>query len=408
MADTAGGLESSARARGVERVKFPCFDGFRALAAISVLVTHVAYLSGFDIHSRFGAFTARMDVGVAVFFMISGFLLYRPFVASRIAGRHGPRPASYFWRRALRILPAYWLALTITVFVLHVPKELPSAKNLFLFYGLLHPYSVDNFFGPILSSYTLTTEISFYVFLPLYAFVIARAAATPQPQAQMRRELVVLAGLVAAGVVYRAVVTAADFDATRTAQLQNVLPGWVDVFAIGMVLAVISAWITHRRVAAPAGLDRRWAPTVCWALAAAAFVAISLWIGKPPRGQVTYTFWEDMGIHYLYLAVALFFLLPGIFGSQREGAIRRLLRNPAVVFLGLISYGLYLWNETLMEKYIEWTSSTPFNTSFPVMLLIVFVATSMVATISYLVVEKPVLSLKSWVPDRRPARSSVT
>jgi peptidoglycan/LPS O-acetylase OafA/YrhL len=74
----------------------------------------------------------------------------------------------------------------------------------------------------------------------------------------------------------------------------------------------------------------------------------------------------------------------------------------------LISYGLYLWNETLMEKYIEWTSSTPFNTSFPVMLLTVFVATSMVATISYLVVEKPVLSLKSWVPDRRPARSSVT
>ncbi len=404
MADTAGGLESSARARGVERVKFPCFDGFRALAAISVLVTHVAYLSGFDIHSRFGAFTARMDVGVAVFFMISGFLLYRPFVASRLAGSHGPRPASYFWRRALRILPAYWVALTITVFVLHVPKELPSAKNLFLFYGLLHPYSVDNFFGPILSSYTLTTEISFYVFLPLYAFVIARAAATPQPQAQMRRELVILTGLVAAGVVYRAAVTAADFDATRTAQLQNVLPGWIDVFAIGMVLAVASAWITQRRIAAPAGLDRRWAPAACWTLAAAAFVAISLWIGKPPRGEVTYTFWEDMGIHYLYLAVALFFLLPGIFGSQREGAIRRVLRSPAVVFLGLISYGLYLWNETLMEKYIEWTSSTAFNTSFPVMLLAVFVATSLVATISYVVVERPALSLKSWVSDRRPAR----
>src|SRR6266540_3552311 len=230
MADTAGGLESSARARGVERVKFPCFDGFRALAAISVLVTHVAYLSGFDIHSRFGAFTARMDVGVAVFFMISGFLLYRPFVASRLAGSHGPRPASYFWRRALRILPAYWVALTITVFVLHVLKELPSAENLFLFYGL----------------------------------VIARAAATPQPQAQMRRELVILTGLVAAGVVYRAAVTAADFDATRTAQLQNVLPGWIDVFAIGMVLAVASAWITQRRTAAPAGLDRRWAPPRSW------------------------------------------------------------------------------------------------------------------------------------------------
>jgi peptidoglycan/LPS O-acetylase OafA/YrhL len=407
MTEAAGGLESAARPRGVERVKFPCFDGFRALAAISVLITHVAYLSGFDIHSPLGALTARMDVGVAVFFMISGFLLYRPFVASRLEGRRGPRPAAYFWRRALRILPAYWLALTVTVFVLHVPKELPSAKSLLLYYALLHPYNVDNFFGPILSSYTLTTEISFYVFLPVYAFVIARTLGTTTPQVQVRREFAVLAGLVTAGVVYRAAVTAAHFDAPRTAQLQNILPGWIDVFAIGMTLALVSAWITRRRVAAPAGLDRRRAPACSWALAAAAFLAISLWIGKPPRGQVVYTFWEDMGIHYMYLAVALFFLLPGIFGPQRDGGVRRLLRSPAVVFLGLISYGLYLWNETLMEKYIEWTSSTAFNTSFPVMLLAVFVATSVVATISYVVLERPVLSLKPWVPDRRPARATV-
>src|SRR5215813_8286885 len=111
MTETAGGLESPGQAPA-ERVKFPCFDGFRALAAISVLITHVAFLSGFDIHSSFGAFTARMDVGVAVFFMISGFLLYRPFVAARLDGRPAPRILLYARRRALRILPAYWVALT--------------------------------------------------------------------------------------------------------------------------------------------------------------------------------------------------------------------------------------------------------------------------------------------------------
>jgi peptidoglycan/LPS O-acetylase OafA/YrhL len=405
MTETAGGLESPAQAPG-QRVKFPCFDGFRALAAISVLITHVAYLSGFDIHSGLGAFTARMDVGVAVFFMISGFLLYRPFVAARLAERHGSRPLAYFWRRALRIFPAYWVALTITVFVLHVPKNLPSTRDLVLDYGLLHPYSLNNFFGPILSSYTLTTEISFYLFLPVWAFLLSRSAATAAQQ--VRRELTLLAGLFVVGIAYRAAVTAPDFDALRTAQLQNILPGWLDVFAVGMALAVVSAWVAQRRAAAPARLDRRWAPPVCWGLAVAAFVAISLWIGKPPRGLVTYTFSEDMGIHYLYLAVAVFFLLPGIFGPQKEGAIRRVLRHPAVVFLGLISYGLYLWNETLIEKYVEWTNSTPFNTSFPVMLLVVFVATTIVATISYLVVERPALSLKGRVSDRRPARTAVT
>jgi peptidoglycan/LPS O-acetylase OafA/YrhL len=404
MTETAGGLESPAQAPG-ERVKFPCFDGFRALAAISVLITHVAYLSGFDIHSGFGAFTARMDVGVAVFFMISGFLLYRPFVAARIAERHGPRPLVYFWRRALRIFPAYWVALTITVFALHVPKELPSARDLLLDYGLFHPYSVSNFFGPILSSYTLTTEISFYVFLPVWAFLLARSAATPRQQ--VRLELTALAGLFVVGIAYRAAVTALDFDALRTTQLQNILPGWIDVFAVGMALAIISSWVAQRRIAAPAGLDRRWAPPACWALAALSFVTISLWIGKPPPGLVTYTFSEDMSIHYLYMAVAAFFLLPGIFGPQKDGPIRRILRNPAVVFLGLVSYGLYLWNETLLEKYVEWTNSTPFNTSFPAMLFVVFVATTLVATISYLLVERPILSLKSRVPDRQPAPTAV-
>jgi peptidoglycan/LPS O-acetylase OafA/YrhL len=100
--------------------------------------------------------------------------------------------------------------------------------------------------------------------------------------------------------------------------------------------------------------------------------------------------------------------LPGIFGPQKEGAIRRVLRHPVVVFLGLVSYGMYVWNETLMEKYIEWRNSTPFNTSFLTMLVVVFVVTTIVATLSYLLVERPMLSLKRRVPDRRPTRTAVT
>ena len=60
MTDAAvGGLESAAEPRGPDRITFPCFDGFRALAAIVVLVTHVAFLSGFNGRSRFGAEPGR-------------------------------------------------------------------------------------------------------------------------------------------------------------------------------------------------------------------------------------------------------------------------------------------------------------------------------------------------------------
>ena len=91
MTDAAG-LESAARTGRATR--FPAFDGIRAVAALAVLTTHVAQANGTNTHSRIGAFTARLDVGVAVFFLISGFLLYRPFVVARLAGSPAPRAAS--------------------------------------------------------------------------------------------------------------------------------------------------------------------------------------------------------------------------------------------------------------------------------------------------------------------------
>ena len=101
---------------------FPAMDGYRALAALAVLLAHVALLSGIvRTNTAFGPYLARADVGVSVFFLLSGFLLYRPFVAARLAGRPSGSLGGYVRRRALRILPAYWFALTIVAFVLQAP-----------------------------------------------------------------------------------------------------------------------------------------------------------------------------------------------------------------------------------------------------------------------------------------------
>src|SRR4051812_18483229 len=59
--------------------RFAPVDGMRAVAALAVLVTHTAFLSGFNGKGFLGGVTARLDVGVSLFFVISGFLLYRPF-----------------------------------------------------------------------------------------------------------------------------------------------------------------------------------------------------------------------------------------------------------------------------------------------------------------------------------------
>src|SRR3954468_20104855 len=93
--------------------RFPLVDGLRAFAAIAVVITHTGFLSTFNAHGLAGEVTARLDVGVTLFFIISGFLLYRPFVAARLEHRPAPRIPVYARRRVLRIVPAYWLALTV-------------------------------------------------------------------------------------------------------------------------------------------------------------------------------------------------------------------------------------------------------------------------------------------------------
>src|SRR3954470_22229427 len=75
--------------------RFPLVDGLRAVAALMVLVGHTSFLAGFNGHGQLGQVMSRLDMGVALFFIISGFLLYRPFVAARYEGRPAPAVLRY-------------------------------------------------------------------------------------------------------------------------------------------------------------------------------------------------------------------------------------------------------------------------------------------------------------------------
>jgi peptidoglycan/LPS O-acetylase OafA/YrhL len=88
--------------------RFPAFDGLRAIAAITVVVVHVSFVSGLTPRNphAVGMYTARLEIGVSVFFLISGFLLYRPFVVAHLARAPRPRTGAFWLRRLLRIVPA--------------------------------------------------------------------------------------------------------------------------------------------------------------------------------------------------------------------------------------------------------------------------------------------------------------
>ena len=94
--------------------RFPLFDALRAIAVIAVVAFHAAILGGALERPVLGDAAVQLGaLGPIVFFAISGFLLYRPWVAARAAGAVPPAALRYARRRALRILPAYWVALTV-------------------------------------------------------------------------------------------------------------------------------------------------------------------------------------------------------------------------------------------------------------------------------------------------------
>jgi len=384
--------------------RFPCFDGFRAIAALSVLVTHVGFTSGLNGRSSLGAYTARMDIGVAIFFVISGFLLYRPFVAARFAGRSGPRIGPYFWRRALRIFPAYWVALTVVVFVLdRGPRDV---KSLVLWYGLVHIYSFEHVIGPIVQSWSLGTEITFYLFLPAYAWFMARVVGGTSERQRVRTELIGLAVLYVSAFAFRSVLLAGDASPRVNGTLTKWLFANLDLFALGMLLAVVSVWVSQGdRRRAPFNVEGAWAPGVCWALAGLCFWVVSTRLGLP-RQTIDYEPLGELAQQFLYGVIALLLLVPGVFGPQDRGLVRAFLRHPVVQVLGLISYGLYLWQNVWVEEYVDWADARLFATPFGEMLVVVLVLSIAAAAISYVAIERPVLRLKQWGPfATRPARA---
>src|SRR4051812_18261375 len=110
-------------------------DACRGLAALSVLVYHLGAVPG---HQPLGKLGDGLQIGVPVFFLLSGFLLYRPFVAARATGSQ-VNVRRYASRRVLRIVPAYWVALT----GLAVTSGLPGVftSEWWRYYGFAQVYS---------------------------------------------------------------------------------------------------------------------------------------------------------------------------------------------------------------------------------------------------------------------------
>src|SRR6185436_10477771 len=141
--EAQGGLASVST---TERVA--SLTGIRAVAALLVMATHAAYTTGKYTHGYVGLMYSRMEIGVPIFFVLSGFLLFAPWVKANATGGPPPSVRRYAWHRVRRIMPAYIVTVLIAYTVYHFRVAGPNPGHTWM--GLLRnltltqPYT-DNY-----------------------------------------------------------------------------------------------------------------------------------------------------------------------------------------------------------------------------------------------------------------------
>ena len=372
--------------------RFPLFDGLRAIAVTSVVVSHVALISGAFETPIVGQLLINLLIGVPIFFVISGFLLYRPFIAHRVGGPGAPRVPDYAKRRILRIVPAYWLALT--VLTIYPGLEGVFGEDFWTVYGLVQVYPIYGGYNDCLDifgiscglsqAWSLAVEISFYALLPIFTVLAARLTARLSRDAWVLAQLGILLALSIGSMAVR-VISSEDPGA---AWLYSTITATFLWFAVGMGLAVLSVAYGHmRRPPEPIRFvaDNPW---LAWIAAFAVYAGSIALLPDLPGDRGAKIIIARYGSYGL---VAGLLLLPAVFGDDRGGLPRRLLANPVVAWIGLVSYGIFLWHG---QAVLELGTADFLGGTFFPLLVGTFAITIPCATISYYLLERPVLRFK--------------
>lgn len=368
----------------------PALDGLRAVAVLAVLLTHVGFQTGLTYDGQLGAVLSRLDFGVTLFFLLSGFLLYRPYATAHLGGGSGPRLGRYLRNRALRILPAYWLLVVVTVPLL--AGDAATLGELTRHLLMLQTASAGHLQPGLTQSWSLIVEAGFYLLLPLLAG-LTRPRAPRSADRQAAVELALLAGMVLVALGWKIGVHAYGLGDERVTTVW--LPGYLDWFALGMGAAVLRAWHgatgrarTLEELAGAAGTCLLVAVLLLW-LATTPFAG--------PRDLTPPTAWEALVKHGLYGLAAAALLLPlvlGRRGAAGASAWERFLASRPARRVGRISYGIFLWHLVALDLVYRLPFVEPFEGRPLLVLALVTPLSFLLAELSLRLVELPALRRK--------------
>ncbi|ESW84613.1 MULTISPECIES: acyltransferase [unclassified Mesorhizobium] len=340
-------------------------DALRAIAVTMVLYSHFFAAGGSSFWGH---------IGVRLFFVLSGFLITRLLLEARSAAEFeaGPALRSFYIRRALRIFPPYFAVLG---FVWLVDLEQSRGSLVWhAFYLSNFWYAAQNEWTPWLLCHfwSLSIEEQFYIVWPLIVLLAPR-----------RRLESICIGVIVLSLAYRFYWPIAGTPGLARDLLP---PASMDALASGALLAAYRS----RTAGLPQWLRNGWP-----GLAAAFFVL--QWFAPAPANPV-----QEWGL-WLLLQILPLVPLVVIVASCSTGVggyIGKLLELPPLLGLGRISYGVYLYHPIVLALVVKSQPWIPLNVSEqgPGRFLVAGTATLMLASVSWLLFEKPLNSLKRHFP----------
>lgn len=356
----------------------PGLDGLRGLAVLTVILFHAKFL------------VRAADTGLTIFFVLSSFLI-TVLVLQEWRDSGGVALRHFYARRALRILPALVLFTVAAGIYVQLTASQTTARaqwvSVLASLGMVANWVEALTTHPLLlvqHTWSVAVEVHFYLLWPVLLLLLLRRGVRP------RRLVVGL--LVAAGLVLA--VRAAWWYGEWTVQdrlFGRLFVGTdmrIDHLALGSALGVVavSGWLPVR-VAARRAVG---------GLAAAGLVAVVVvaLVGPPPG--VTFAGGSTLVALAAAAAIAACLVAPA-------GSVPRLLRSPALVWLGKISYGAYLWHVPLFRIMREHVIHWP----LPVRTAVGITATLLLASASYYTIERWFLRRKRrFRPRPTPAAAA--
>lgn len=341
-------------------------DGLRAISIALVLIAHLAGTRGFPIPAHVGNALALGHVGVHVFFIISGFLITGLLLQELDkSGRIHLR--RFYFRRTLRIFPAYYTLILVLVMaqaagaLTLTPGDVAHAVTYTSNYDAGRSWWVGH-------TWSLGVEEQFYLLWPAVLIVLGVRRGL-----RVAGAILLLTPLVRLGEI--------QFFPRYIDGIGARFETVADAIAVGCVLACARGRL-HRSAAYMRVLE------------SPLFVMVPLLVfagsmlGDHPR--VAYVAGQPIANICAALVVDWAVTYPA-------SAVGRVLNTRALVFVGAMSYSLYLWQQPFLNR-----SSNGWWTAFP--LNLVFAVSCALG--SFYLVERPSLAFRGWVEARRKVRMS--